>query len=749
MNFLPRILIALYLILTFQLSSIVTVHAEEEFQVESYDLKGQEDKAPIFAEIFQENETIQPGQPFSLIIHLKIDKNWHTYWKNPGDSGMPLAIEWNLPTGFKVGAVHWQTPQRFNHDSVIGFGYENEMTLLAEIYPPLNINEQNANLEASITWLACSDMMCLPGNSEVSTKLTIKNETPKTLLNNDFSKFRESLPKKDWNLEAHAKIDGSIELKATAPKDYPTLFTKAYFCPEELEFVDHKDITYFSQDSAILTPEESHYQVALKRTVPKKDHNESLKGILVLLHDTGTEVIKESLAVDIPLKSRSGNSDENIVAAVSQAEIKKQLSLNEPENETPVSELEGHFALALGLAFIGGMILNLMPCVLPVLSLKIFSFIKMSGESRKLCFQHGIAFSVGVLISFWVLAGLLLILQAYGEAVGWGFQLQEPIFVAVLASIIFILGLNLFGLMEFGMGITSIAGNISHKKTGFTNSFLSGVLATAVATPCTGPFLGSAVGYAVTLPPVAALLIFTMVGLGMAFPYLLLSAYPSLLRFIPKPGNWMVTFKEIMGFLMMATTIWLLWVFGAQTSNLSLILLIGALFFFGIGCWIYGKWGSPLKKKFSRRLAIILSLGFLTLGAFTIYTATESSMTVNNTTEEIASNWEPFSKTRIEELQKQGIPVFVDYTAKWCLICQTNHLSLSTFQAEEKFKSAGVVRMKADWTKKDPAITQELRKFGRSSVPLYVLYGTNLSEKPKILPQVLTSDVVVSYLEEL
>jgi thiol:disulfide interchange protein DsbD len=743
MNFIPHILIALTLSLTLQFSPYLILNAQE-FPLES---QVQEDKSPIFAEFLQENESIQPGHPFSLILHLNIDKNWHTYWKNPGDSGMPLEIEWNLPEGFTVETIQWQTPQRFNHDSVIGFGYENEMILLAEIHPAATIQEEVANIEASITWLACSDMMCLPGNSEVSTKLIVKNEIPKSLLNNDFKKFRDNLPKKDWDLEAYTKTDGSIELKAKAPKDYPTLFTRAYFCPEVSEFVDHKDITHFSNASSNLNERESHYQVALKRTVPKKDNDESLKGILVLLHDNGTEVIKETLAVDIPLKENITSHD-NIIASVSKNEINKQILTNS-ENETPPSELEGHFVLALLFSFIGGMILNLMPCVLPVLSLKIFSFVKMSGESKKLCFQHGVAFSVGVLISFWVLAGLLLVLQAYGESVGWGFQLQEPIFVAVLASIVFILGLNLFGLMEFGMGITSVAGNISHKKTGFTNSFLSGVLATAVATPCTGPFLGSAVGYAVTLPPAGALLIFTMVGLGMSFPYLLLSAYPSLLRFIPKPGNWMITFKEIMGLLMMATTIWLLWVFSAQTSNLSLILLIGALFFFGIGCWIYGKWGSPLQKQFKRRLSFVFSLFFLGLGTFTIYTATESTMEAPDTTEEIATRWEPYSKARIEELQKQGIPVFVDYTAKWCLICQTNHLSLSTFQAEQKFKSAGVVRMKADWTKKDPVITQDLRKFGRSSVPLYVLYGTNPSEKPKILPQVLTSDVVVSYLEEI
>jgi len=749
-NFLQRILIALFLLLTLQVSNIWMVTAEEDFEIESYELNNDEQEStPVHAKIINETESIQPGLPFSLAIKLNIDKNWHTYWKNPGDSGMAPLIEWKLPDGFTLNSVHWQAPSRLTHDSSVGFGYENEMFFLVDLTASQTISENaTIDIEASITWLACSDMMCLPGNSEVSTQLLIKNEKPKSDANHDFEKLRTGLPSKTWGLEALSRNKEFIELKVKAPKDHSTLYTKAYFCPEDVGFVDHKTVTSFDPESISLN---DHYKVSLKRQDSKNSGQENLKGILVLTSENETK--KEFVAVDLAIKEDPFHDDElsssHEIASLGKVETKGLKFVD--TDEVQQSELEGHFGKALLFAFIGGMLLNLMPCVLPVLSLKIFSFVKMSGESRKLCFQHGIAFSVGVLISFWALAGSLLILQAYGQSVGWGFQLQEPIFVGVLAAIIFMLGLNLFGVMEIGAGITSAVGNINHKRTGLTSSFFSGILATAIATPCTGPFLGSAVGYAVTLPAILALAIFTVLGFGMAFPYLLLSAYPSLLRFIPKPGHWMVTFKEIMGFLMMATTIWLLWVFSAQTSTSSLILLIGALFFLGISCWIYGKWGSPLQKKLSRRISFAFSLAFLMLAAFTINSATGSSITEQRTSEEseIASLWEPFSPERIVELQKQGIAVFVDFTAKWCLICQTNHMSLSTDGAEAKFQSAGVVRMKADWTRKDSVITEELKKFGRSSVPLYVLYGTNESEKPKILPQVLTSDIVVEYLNEL
>jgi thiol:disulfide interchange protein DsbD len=418
---------------------------------------------------------------------------------------------------------------------------------------------------------------------------------------------------------------------------------------------------------------------------------------------------------------------------------------------------EGGLILAMFFAFIGGMILNLMPCVLPVMSFKVMSFVKMAGKSRSLTLKHGLMFSLGVLLSFWVLAAAMLFMRAYGQSVGWGFQLQEPIFVVILASLLFIFSLSLFGLFEWGVFFASWAGqkqsDNTMKESGLGGSFFSGILATAVATPCTGPFLGSAVGYAVTLPVFQALLIFTFLALGMCFPYLLLAAFPSYLRFMPKPGPWMEIFKQIMGFLLLATVLWLLWVFSAQTDTFSLMCLLAGFFFFSIGAWIYGKGCTPVVKRTTRVFAFALVGFFAYIGCWIILFSEESWSSQASSTQsqesKIARNqWEDFSPERVAELRSQGKPILIDFTAKWCLICQANHLVLDSHEVKNQLNTLGVVKMKADWTKNDPVITEALAKFGRNSVPLYVLYGPDEAQKPVILPQVLTPDVVTAHLKQ-
>ena len=402
--------------------------------------------------------------------------------------------------------------------------------------------------------------------------------------------------------------------------------------------------------------------------------------------------------------------------------------------------------------------MNLMPCVLPVISFKILGFMKLAGENRKLIFRHGLAFSAGVILSFWILAAVLLILQAYGRSAGWGFQLQEPLFVAMLASFLFLFGLSLFGLFEIGTALISAGSQTqqtAHKRSALAGSFLSGILATVVATPCTGPFLGSAVGFAFTLPMLQTMLIFTSIGLGMTSPYLALAAFPALMRFLPKPGPWMVAFKQLMGFLMMATVLWLVWVFSAQTDSMAVNLLLAALFLLAVSGWIYGSWCTPLQKKVVRATGLACALGCFTIAIYTVTLAASLSdapslpnaPAANKSV--IVEGWEPYSPERVAELRRKGVPVFIDFTAKWCLICQANHLVLSTEETAQMFKKLGVVRMKADWTRNDRTITEALRQFGRNSVPLYVLYGPSHETEPRILPQVLTSDIVMTELKQL
>lgn len=677
-------------------------------------------KDPVKIQILHEEESIQPGRPFWVALHLDLENGWHSYWKNPGDAGMPTMVDWNLPEGFTASAINWPVPHRFSQDSLVGFGYEDEALLLVEITPPKTLAlDQPIKLSADIRWLVCSDSTCLPGETHVESTFAVTSAAPqtKTASQPQFAKARSLLPQKNETIKAERKSD---LIQLTVSNVNSNAITHAYFCPEENEVIDGtKEIVLSTTDAKELT-------LALR---DKTDQNTHLKGVLVLVSN---DKKLDAIELDLPIQ----NSDNTAVGLADAPVVKEQF--------TNDNEFDGGFGMALVLAFVGGMILNLMPCVLPVLSFKIMSFVKMAGQNRALTFKHGVAFSWGVLVSFWALAGALLILQAYGRSVGWGFQLQEPIFVAILAALLFVFGLSLFGVMELGTSITAWAGNSQSRSESLTSSFLSGVLATAVATPCTGPFLGSAVGYAVTLSAPLALLIFTAIGVGMAFPYLLLSAFPALLRFMPKPGNWMITFKEIMGFFMIATVLWLVWVFAAQTSNVALILLLASFFFLSIGTWIYGKWGSPVKSRTTRYISYAITSLLLITSGYTIWVA--SNMEDTTSTTEVASNWEEFNPQRIEELQKQGIPVFVDFTAKWCLICQTNHMVLETDNVSKKLDQMGVVRMKADWTKRDSMIAEELRKFGRNSVPLYVLYGHEAGEKPAVLPQVLTPDVIIDNL---
>ena len=661
--------------------------------------------------------------------------------EKPGDTGMPVSVDWELPLGFKVDSFEWPYPNRIDADSFIGFGYENEVYFLARVTPPEQLDiSADYPIKATIKYLVCSDSACLPGEEEVELKLPLTTAKPR--VNKDavavFAKTRADLPKTNWNLQAQ-RINDLIQVGIQAPESLAGKILHATFFPEKGQSIDYHINPVVSEGSNT-----GSYSVALKEKDTLSRTN-LLKGVLVLTTFYDNQTSTEALEVNLPIYDRTGAGDEILVSNDVPPVASIEVSLPPTDDN-----FDGGLGMALLFAFVGGMILNLMPCVLPVISFKILSFVKMASQSRKLTLQHGLAFSTGVMVSFWTLAAALIILQAYGHSVGWGFQLQEPIFVAVLAAILLIFSLSMFGVFEMGLKVGSFAGQLQHQgaREGLGASFLSGVLATVIATPCTGPFLGTAVGFAMTLPYYFSLLIFTSLGAGMAFPYLLLSAYPKLMRFLPKPGAWMETFKQFMGFLMLASVLWLVWVFGAQTSSLGIMILLAAFFLMSMACWIYGRWATPMHSKISRSISLTVASLLLISAFFVITYATNDPLEPKNAKEQVASaesGWEEFSPQRLAELRAKGIPVFVDFTAKWCLICQANHMVLTAHDVHSKFNQQGVVRMKADWTKKDAVITEELRKFGRNSVPLYVLY--NGDDKPVILPQVLTPGVVLDHLK--
>lgn len=679
-----------------------------------------DEESPVQAEFISEFQEIQPGQEFWVAVKLKMADGWHTYWKNPGEAGFAPEVSWSLPDGFIAGDLHWPAPMKFEAGGLIGFGYEKEVLLLTRIQAPLHLEEkQSVSIQADVSWLACHEA-CIPGQETLHLQLPVVLHSPEAssshakTITEALALLPQQSTQKVW-VEKKGK-----HLVLHPPQEEGLHWDQAYFIPNDPEFTDlaRSQTSHQEKGLRIETPEE--LQIAQLG---------SIKGLLVLQR-SGDDSSFQALEVEFDTNAHLSN-----------------LSSSEEELS--------HLGFALLFAFLGGLILNLMPCVLPVISLKIMSFLSMAGESRKKIFEHGVAFTLGVLVSFWILTAALLALRSYGELVGWGFQLQNPGFVAVLATILFLLGLNLFGVFEFGMNLASGAGGLEQKAKRFSGdilgSFFSGVLATAVATPCTGPFLGTALGYALSHSNTVAMSVFTSMALGLSFPYLFLSIFPQFVRYIPKPGPWMVIFRELMGFLMMATVLWLCWVFATLTSTNGLLQLLGALLSISVAAWMYGRWILPGKRMGQQIMTygIIFCVGIL--GCYAAFQAAHSVDQRLASMEEQRTHdgWEPFSLERLKELQASHTPVFVDFTAKWCMICQFNQTAFHSKNVDQRFKELGIVRMEADWTRRSPEITQTLESLGRSGVPVYALYGVNPGEPPSLLPQTLTPDIVLQYLDEL
>jgi thiol:disulfide interchange protein DsbD len=396
--------------------------------------------------------------------------------------------------------------------------------------------------------------------------------------------------------------------------------------------------------------------------------------------------------------------------------------------------------LALVFAFAGGVILNLMPCVFPVLSVKVLGFVEQAGQDPARARNHGLIFGAGVVVAFWILAALLLALRAGGESLGWGFQLQSPTIVALLALLLFGLGLSLSGLFDIGLGLTRLGA--AGAGRGYGDSFLTGGLAVLVATPCTAPFMGAALGFALVQPPLAGMAVFTALALGLAAPYVVLASVPGLLRRLPRPGAWMETFKQLLAFPLYATVVWLVWVFGQQVGINAVAVLLLGMTLLAFAAWLAGRTGSS-RAAMVRTAAVLLALvaaGVSVFGSRAVAASPEALAT--------SSAWEPWSETRVAELRAEGRPVFVDFTAAWCLSCQVNErVALSSASVRSAFAAADVALLKADWTSRDAEIAAALEGFGRSGVPLYVLYPADPAGAPELLPALLSPGTVVEAVE--
>jgi thiol:disulfide interchange protein len=664
----------------------------------------------VSVNLYGSTQHIKASEPFTLAIEFKIDQGTHIYWKNPGDTGRAPQFNWKIPEGVKIVSLEWPAPIHFTLSEMVGFGYEENSYFLATLVSDTSYqNIEDLKLGLDVNWIGCSSTHCMPGSATVGL-MTKTRENFNALMTLAESK----MPKK-------AEVQFSHDYSNLVVQSEKNVNQAHFYSDQEGETAGFKSFT-FSKNS------QGKIHFAVDPSLPK-----NAKGILVL-------------------KDREGNFLESIDLSYSTTASFFSILFSKK------------FILSLFLAFLGGLLLNGMPCVLPVLSIKALSLVKMAGENRSHVLRHTFAFTAGVIVSFWVLASALFALTALGRSVGWGFQLQEPIFVAFLAILLFLLALNLFGVFEMGTSIASWAGTKGGKvkKEGLTGAFFSGVLATAVATPCTGPFLGTTLGFALTLPLVLSYSIFTFLALGLSFPYLILGFFPELLRFFPKPGAWMETFKQAMGFILMATVLWLLWVFAAQTASDALIILLGACLILSMGVWVLGRYVTLMSSKKTRLLSYLFLVSTVVISCYLVLDAVSYSETPHaqesgqlayegskKPLETKGGIWEPFSKERLDELEKAGVPVFIDFTAKWCLICQTNHRVLMQERVLNAFKEKNVVLMQADFTKKDPAIGNELKKQGRAGVPLYLILPGQSNQKPLILPQLLTTDNIIEAVHTL
>lgn len=592
----------------------------------------------VEAELVAERAAPEPGKPYTVALRLKAIPGWHTYWRNPGDSGQPTSIRWQLPPGYRAGPIQWPVPQKLPIGPLANYGYEGEVLLLTDIAVPSDARAP-ARIAAHARWLVCNPERCIPQEADLELDPRASAQAPR------IAYTREALPESagpGWSLKASGAA-GGVGLEIAPPAGFQAK-TLQYFAYEEGK-VRHAAAQALERRGA-----------GWRLFIPAADQPvgafDRAHGLLVADSVRGFEI-------DVPVAGA--------VTAAPGFAAAPSLGL----------------VAALALAFAGGLVLNLMPCVLPVLSIKVLGFAR--GRNASAMRAHGLLYGAGVVASFLALAGLLIALKQAGAAVGWGFQLQSPVFVAMLAALFLALGLNLSGAFEFRSLVPARLANAGATHP-HADAFLTGVLAVVVASPCTVPFMGAAVGYALTESASVALAVFAALGLGMAVPYVLLAFEPRWLRRLPKPGPWMVRLKRWLALPLYATVAWLVWVLSIQ---------VGA--------------AGPQAQ---------------------------------------AGAWQPYSQARVAELVAQGKPVFVDFTAAWCVTCQVNkQLVLSRPETLRAFAARGVALLRADWTREDPEITRALAALGRNGVPVYVLYRPG--REPRLLPEILTREALLAALADL
>jgi len=665
--------------------------------------------APHLAvQLISARDGIHPGGSLDAGLYFKLDKGWHVYWSNAGDSGEPPKIKWTLPEGLTADPMQFPTPQRLPLGPLMDYGYEGEVVFPILLHAAGSLKPgTQLDATAKVNWLVCRES-CIPGKAELTLPIAVEDaSTPgKVLAQGLIQSWQQKLPQ---------------------PLPTPA---KASFSPTPKGF-SAAVLTGKKEDSAQFFPfDDSQIANAAKQEVRSLKNgiqldiqkDENLKATPAALH--GLVVFPDGRSYDVQFQPGTLPAGEAI-ATTNAAEILKIAAF----------------------AFLGGIILNLMPCVFPVLFIKGLALVQSSGEERGRMRAHGFVYALGILASFWAVVAVLLALRASGKQFGWGFQFQSPTFVAIMALLLFFLALSLAGMFEIGLTLTG-AGSALASKQGYAGSFFTGILAMVVATPCTAPFMGAAIGYALAQSAAVTFAIFTALAFGLAAPYLLLSFNPAWTRLLPRPGAWMEVLKQATAVPIFATVIWLVWLFAQSAGVNPLLGLLGGFLLLAIAGWVLGRWPA---KGFASGIALAIAALAIALPIYAAekYGAVAETVSVA-TGGKGPSAWEAFTPQLVDGYRAQGKPVLVDFTASWCLSCQVNEkVVLDRDDVQKRLRESGIALVRADWTRHDETIAQTLAGLGRSGVPTYALYSGAPGDSPKILPEVLTAGIVFEALDEL
>lgn len=695
------------------------------FQPEGQVKLRQEQEPETSVDLISEYSEFEPGSHILLGVVVTMKPHWHSYWRNPGDSGMPTTIDWELPEGFEVGEIQWPTPERFVLEGLVSFGYEGEFTLLMALQTPPDFPlGGEVDIKGTVKWLECKDI-CLPGSGTVSLQLRSAEESGE--VNKDIEQAADRIPTYvEWPLSVESTSEGAA-LRVQLPENSAS-FSR---------FFPYEEGAWVLEPEPLLVREDGHLEIRLRRNDNASDSPDTPAGVLV--DDQGRGV--ELRPMDSPSAADPGLDEEK------------------PKG----------ILYYLGFAFLAGIGMNLLPCIFPVLGLKISGFIEQAQGDQASVRKHALVFGAGVVISLWILGAVVGLLGA-----AWGAQFQDPRVVIGMLLILTFFTMNLFGVFELGNSLTTVGSGLSQKQ-GYGGSFFQGVLLTVIGTPCTGPVLAVVIVWMFTQPVWIGFLAFTLMGVGMALPYVALAFSPKLIEKLPRPGNWMITFKQASAFMIVLFLWVLLYVLRGQISGEGTVQVVGAMMLVCFAAWVLGTWAAPGRSRRSELLAkvfctlLLILSGFLAFsyhvpvsertGALQAQIDSGTPIRWSEVTVDLAErlvddgvpvHYRPYSPELVEELREQGHRVFVDFTADWCTICKINKFNaLHKDDVMKAFQEHDVVTLRADWTSRDEVIAEILADYGRRGVPVYQLFDATPGTRATLLPEKLSPDIIFEALDKL